>query len=87
MSNSSLELVGSQTASQQLNNETLSEIKFFYSEEALSLESGEELSTFTLAYHTSGVINAQRDNVVWVVHAFTANSDPQEWYSRKWQSH
>jgi homoserine O-acetyltransferase/O-succinyltransferase len=80
MSNSSLELVGSQTASQQLNNETLSEIKFFYSEEALSLESGEELSTFTLAYHTSGVINAQRDNVVWVVHAFTANSDPQEWW-------
>jgi homoserine O-acetyltransferase len=44
------------------------------------LESGRVLQGYHLAYHTYGVINPARDNVVWVFHALTANSDPQAWW-------
>lgn len=81
MSNTlSPDLIKSPIASQLTKAETLNDIKYFHSDDALMLESGEELSNFTLAYHTHGKINAERDNVVWVIHAFTANSDPTEWW-------
>ena len=46
-----------------------------------SLELGEELAGFRLAYTTQGVINEAGDNVVWVCHALTGNADPGEWWS------
>jgi homoserine O-acetyltransferase len=46
----------------------------------LTLESGQRLSRYHLAYHTYGRINARRDNVVWIFHALTANSAPHEWW-------
>lgn len=45
-----------------------------------ALETGSELSELTVAYHTYGKMNAARDNVVWVCHALTANSDVAEWW-------
>ena len=44
------------------------------------LESGEELPDLTIAYHSYGTLNAARDNVVWVCHALTANSDVSDWW-------
>ena len=44
------------------------------------LESGAALSGFHLAYTTHGKLNAAKDNVVWIFHALTANSDPAEWW-------
>ena len=44
------------------------------------LESGEVLPGFHLAYHLHGELNARKDNVVWVFHALTANSDPTAWW-------
>jgi homoserine O-acetyltransferase len=44
------------------------------------LESGETLKGFTLAYHTAGKLNKDKDNAVWVCHALTANSNPEEWW-------
>lgn len=44
------------------------------------LESGETLTGFHLAYTTHGKLNAAKDNVVWIFHALTANSDPLEWW-------
>lgn len=44
------------------------------------LETGHTLSELTIAYHTYGKMNAARDNVVWVCHALTANSDVAEWW-------
>ena len=44
------------------------------------LESGAILPGFTLAYHTLGYLNTEKDNVVWVCHALTANSDPSDWW-------
>lgn len=45
-----------------------------------SLESGIVLPGFHLAYHTFGELNETADNVVWVFHALTANSNPVEWW-------
>ncbi len=44
------------------------------------LESGESLPGFHLAYTTHGHLNAAKDNVVWIFHALTANSNPIEWW-------
>lgn len=44
------------------------------------LESGERLQNLVLAYTTYGTLNERRDNVVWICHALTANSDPVQWW-------
>lgn len=54
--------------------------KTFTYHKAFKLESGAMLSGFHLAYTTHGKLNAAKDNVVWIFHALTANSDPAEWW-------
>ena len=54
--------------------------KIFTYEHPLSLESGEKLQQYHLAYTIHGELNAAKDNVVWIFHALTANSDPAEWW-------
>jgi len=44
------------------------------------LESGKELRELEIGYHTFGRLNTNRDNVVWVCHALTANSDVLDWW-------
>lgn len=44
------------------------------------LESGASLPELDIAYHTYGTLNEQRDNVVWVCHALTANSEVADWW-------
>lgn len=44
------------------------------------LESGATLSDLQLTYTTLGSLNAAKDNVVWIFHALTANSNPAEWW-------
>lgn len=44
------------------------------------LESGKKLKELEITYHTYGTLNAKRDNVVWVCHALTANSDVFDWW-------
>lgn len=45
-----------------------------------TLESGVTLPGYHLAYTTHGKLNAAKDNVVWIFHALTANSNPLEWW-------
>jgi len=45
-----------------------------------NLEIGITLPQYHLAYTTLGKLNAGKDNVVWVFHALTANSNPAEWW-------
>jgi homoserine O-acetyltransferase/O-succinyltransferase len=45
------------------------------------LELGDELPYLEIAYHTYGKLNAAKDNVVWVCHALTANSDVFDWWA------
>ncbi|MEE4198596.1 MAG: homoserine O-acetyltransferase [Bacteroidales bacterium] len=44
------------------------------------LESGASLHDIGITYHTAGVLNQAKDNVIWVCHALTANSDVAEWW-------
>lgn len=44
------------------------------------LESGKKISDLQIAYHTYGALNAKKDNVIWVCHALTANSDVFDWW-------
>jgi homoserine O-acetyltransferase len=43
-------------------------------------ESGHTLEGIEVAYHTIGHLSPSKDNVVWVCHALTANSDVQDWW-------
>lgn len=54
--------------------------KTFYYKDAFILESGEILQGFHLGYTALGTLNDKGDNVVWIFHALTANSDPSEWW-------
>lgn len=44
------------------------------------LESGGHLDSPEITYHTFGKLNAQKNNVIWVCHALTANSNVFEWW-------
>ncbi|HVX27934.1 MAG TPA: homoserine O-acetyltransferase [Parafilimonas sp.] len=55
-------------------------VRTFTYQHSFKLESGAELKGFHLAYTTHGKLNAAKDNVVWIFHALTANSDPAEWW-------
>jgi len=44
------------------------------------LEQGGVLDGLEIAYHTFGTLSAAKDNVVWVCHALTANSDVADWW-------
>jgi homoserine O-acetyltransferase/O-succinyltransferase len=44
------------------------------------LENGQQLAGLQIAYHTYGTLNDSKDNVVWICHALTANSDPADWW-------
>jgi homoserine O-acetyltransferase len=54
--------------------------QIFTYEQPFQLESGNVLSRYHLAYTTYGVLNEDGDNVIWIFHALTANSDPAEWW-------
>jgi homoserine O-acetyltransferase len=46
----------------------------------VQLERGAVLPAVQIAYHTFGTLNPTKDNVVWVFHALTANSNPTDWW-------
>ena len=46
-----------------------------------TFECGKSLPGLDIGYHTFGRLNQQRNNVVWVCHALTANSDVLDWWS------
>ena len=54
--------------------------KYLYLNEPFPLECGTTLPRARAAYHTYGTLNAARDNVIWVCHALTANSDCADWW-------
>lgn len=64
--------------SHSINKRTITSI--FAYEQPFTLESGDILPGFQLAYTRHGRINAAGDNVVWIFHALTANANPLEWW-------
>lgn len=45
------------------------------------LESGEVLPYLEITFHTAGTFDPTRNNVVWVCHALTGNSDVFDWWA------
>jgi homoserine O-acetyltransferase/O-succinyltransferase len=54
--------------------------KIFLHNKPFNLESGMVLPQLKLAYTTHGDLNDEKNNIVWIFHALTANSDPAEWW-------
>lgn len=52
----------------------------FFSPDPFLLERGGILPNLQIAYHTYGNLNSKADNVIWVCHALTANSDVADWW-------
>ncbi|XVJ64637.1 MAG: homoserine O-acetyltransferase [Lacibacter sp.] len=55
-------------------------LEIFKYEKPFRLESGALLNEYHLAYTTLGELNETKDNVVWIFHALTANSNAEEWW-------
>ena len=53
--------------------------KFTYPE-SFKFENGTELEGLEIAYQTFGSLNEAKDNIVWVCHALTGNSDVFDWW-------
>ena len=49
-------------------------------EETLLIESGIKMNQVEVCYHKKGVLNEEKSNVIWVFHALTAKSNPDEWW-------
>lgn len=58
----------------------MSDYQLFEHRAPFALESGIALPGYHLAYHTYGSLAARKDNVVWIFHALTANSDAMSWW-------
>ena len=54
--------------------------EIFHYNNPFTLESGETIQGYHLAYTTFGTLNHKKDNAVWIFHALTANSDASEWW-------
>ena len=57
------------------------QVKTFERGRPFNLESGAVIPGFRLAYTTAGQLSEAKDNVVWIFHALTGNSDPFDWWS------
>lgn len=58
----------------------MSNLKNFKSDKPFALECGKVLNGIEVAYHTYGQYNPDLNNVIWICHAFTANSDAADWW-------
>jgi len=50
-------------------------------DEPFVLECGATLPSITIGYHTWGELNASADNVIWICHALTGDSNAALWWS------
>ena len=50
-------------------------------QEEFQLESGEFLPEIEITYNTYGEYNSERNNVIWICHALTANADAEDWWN------
>lgn len=59
---------------------TTGHFRTYHHKERFNLESGRSLPDLVIGYHTYGKYTPGKNNVIWVCHAFTANSDVFEWW-------
>ncbi|MFK7899571.1 MAG: homoserine O-acetyltransferase [Cyclobacteriaceae bacterium] len=56
------------------------EEKIFHYKQPFDLESGEYLPSVKVKYTTYGTLSPQKDNVIWICHALTADANPADWW-------
>ena len=56
-------------------------LKIFHDNSPMTLECDAVLPHVDIAYNTYGKLNEKKDNIVWVFHALTGNSDAADWWS------
>lgn len=76
----SLKWSNSQPATRNPQHKT-KKMKTYKYNAPFQLELGEELPYLEIGYHTYGKLNEAKDNVIWVCHALTANSDVFDWWA------
>lgn len=54
--------------------------KIYQAKNPFLLENGEQIDQLTIAFNTYGTFDPEKNNVVWVCHALTANSDVFDWW-------
>lgn len=52
----------------------------FVDDRHFTFEDGNTIANLTIAYHKYGQLSPERDNVVWVCHALTGDSDAATWW-------
>ena len=58
----------------------LTSMNYLQHTHTFQLENGDSLPELTIAYSTYGKLNKEKNNIVWICHALTANSDVTEWW-------
>ena len=61
-------------------------LQFYHHNDTFTLESGGSIPELTISYHTFGKLNKNKNNVIWVCHALTANSDVSDWWKNMFGS-
>ncbi len=61
-------------------------VQYAYFAEPVELEGGGILPDLTIAYSTYGTLSPRKDNIIWVCHALTANSEVEEWWEHTVES-
>lgn len=70
-----------QTVYQNLEEiKVIVENQIYLHDKPFQLESGAVLKNIKITYSTYGALNASGDNVIWVCHALTANSEVETWW-------
>ena len=59
---------------------TMNTVTIYKHTKPFDLESGKKITDLEIKYHTYGTLNTNKDNVIWVCHALTANSDVFDWW-------
>lgn len=55
-------------------------LQTFNYDQPFHFEEGGSIASLQIAYHTYGTLNTDKDNVVWICHALTANADVADWW-------
>ena len=58
----------------------MARLQTYQSSKTFKTESGGEIQDLEIAFTTSGKINKEGSNVVWICHAFTADANPEAWW-------
>lgn len=58
----------------------ISTTQYYQHQHPFVLENGTILKNLHVAFHTYGQLNERKDNVIWICHALTANSEVADWW-------